>query len=347
MADLPLSDRLGSALVSFEAAAGADLESPDDAAPMPLSLIVVVCAGRVLMVLDAARGQWELPGGTREEDETARQAAVRELAEETGITVADLEPAAVAGFDLTRPARREYAAVYRLMPPAIPQLAADDEILDFRWWDPRSPLPVDMSPLDAEIGRRVTGPELETDTNTHLPLTGRVSLVAVPSGGERLRADSVSDVPAETLYAIARGVSGRTSGHAAAARCAHNPSTRWRPRSTSFISDVGRWPTGSSRSALSRVTRAVMFTTESLGRPEAIAGRNTLPGIAARAVLDVMTAAMVVLSRLALNGSAWMTRTGRRLADLLPCASPRPAQQMLPRLVTSRPGLPGSGGRRR
>ena len=42
---------------------------------------------------------------------------------------------------------------------------------------------------------------------------------------------------------------------------------------------------------------------ESLGRPLTAAGRKTLPGMVARAVLDVMTAAMVVFSRLALNGS--------------------------------------------
>ena len=58
--------------------------------------------------------------------------------------------------------------------------------------------------------------------------------------------------------------------------------------------------------------------TESLGRPETAAGRKTFPGMAARAVLDVMTATMVVFSRLALNGSDWTTRTGRRLAGLLP-----------------------------
>jgi hypothetical protein len=95
------------------------------------------------------------------------------------------------------------------------------------------------------------------------------------------------------------------------------------------------------------VTRAVTLMTESLGRPETAAGRKTLPGMAARAVLDVMTAAMVVFSRLALNGSDWMTRTRRRLAGLLPRASPRSAQQIVRRSVTSRPGPPGNCGQRR
>jgi hypothetical protein len=53
--------------------------------------------------------------------------------------------------------------------------------------------------------------------------------------------------------------------------------------------------------------------------------------MAAKLVFEVITAASVVLSRLALYGSAWMTRTGRRLTDLLPHGSPRSAQQMLPR----------------
>lgn len=157
MGDLPLSDRLGNTLVTFDSAEGRELREPGDAIPMPASLIVVVCAGRLLMVLDAWRGQWELPGGMREGEETALQAAVRELAEETGITAEDLEPAAVAGFVLTNPVRREYAAVFRLVLPVVPPLAGDEEILDHRWWDPRSPVPDDMSPLDAEIGRCVTG----------------------------------------------------------------------------------------------------------------------------------------------------------------------------------------------
>src|SRR5690348_11063164 len=112
----------------------------------------------------------------------------------------------------------------------------------------------------------------------------------------------------------------------------------------------GRCPASVSRSVLLRVTRAMALTTESLGRPEAAAGRNTLPGMAARPVLDVITAASVVFSRLALNGSAWMTRTGRRFAGLLPCGSPRSAQQMLPRRITNPlqpPAAHGQLGRRR
>jgi hypothetical protein len=64
--------------------------------------------------------------------------------------------------------------------------------------------------------------------------------------------------------------------------------------------DAGSWPTAGPRSVLSRVTRAVTLTTESLGSPLALAGTKMFPGIVARLVLDVMMAASVVLSLLAL-----------------------------------------------
>jgi hypothetical protein len=130
----------------------------------------------------------------------------------------------------------------------------------------------------------------------------------------------------------------------------YSPSTRRSPRSTSPMSAAGRRPASVSRSVLLTVTRAVTLTTESLGRPEEVAGRKTLPGIAARPVLEVITAASVVFSRLALNGSAWMIRTGRRLAGRLPRGSPGPAQQTLPRRITSPLRSPvghGQRGRRR
>jgi hypothetical protein len=35
-------------------------------------------------------------------------------------------------------------------------LTVNDEVLAFRWWSPREPVTDTMSPLDAEIARRVT-----------------------------------------------------------------------------------------------------------------------------------------------------------------------------------------------
>jgi 8-oxo-dGTP diphosphatase len=155
MVGLPLHDGVGNALVGFRFAVESELAVLGDRVPMPVSLIVVTFAGRVLMVFDRWRTQWELPGGMLARGETARQAAVRELAEETGVSATDLDFAAVVQFELQRPARREYAAVFRTALQVEPRLVVNDEVSDFRWWDPCAPVGGDMSPLDAEIGRRV------------------------------------------------------------------------------------------------------------------------------------------------------------------------------------------------
>jgi 8-oxo-dGTP diphosphatase len=155
MATLPIRDRAGNALVDFRLGAEEELVCPVDRVALPASLVVVIHANAALMMFDSWRKEWELPGGTREQGETARQAAVRELHEETGIQTVDLTFAAVAEFDLTKPERRELLAIYRLHLPAMPQLTVNDEALDFRWWSPTSPVDNDMSPLDAEIARRV------------------------------------------------------------------------------------------------------------------------------------------------------------------------------------------------
>ena len=55
---------------------------------------VVVCRGRVLLVQRAtepARGQWSLPGGLVEIGESLADAVVREVREETGLTVEPVE----------------------------------------------------------------------------------------------------------------------------------------------------------------------------------------------------------------------------------------------------------------
>jgi 8-oxo-dGTP diphosphatase len=155
LATLPLCDRAGNALLDVRVVAEAELAALTERLPMPASLVVVMLADAVLMMFNGWRGEWELPGGMRERGETARQAAARELAEETGIHTTDLVFAVVVEVDLKRPDRREYTAVYRTELRIAPHLVVNDEALDFRWWNPHSPLIDDMNPIDAEIARRV------------------------------------------------------------------------------------------------------------------------------------------------------------------------------------------------
>jgi 8-oxo-dGTP diphosphatase len=157
MSTLPLRDQVGNVLVDFHVVEESDLPTLDSQLPLPASFIVVLFGNNILMVFDRWRRQWELPGGNRERGETPRQAAMRELAEETGIEAVELCFAAVAEFDLRSPPRREYTAVYRTELRGRPRLMINDEVADFRWWDPRSPLDAGMNPLDAEIGCRVIG----------------------------------------------------------------------------------------------------------------------------------------------------------------------------------------------
>ncbi|OLZ54649.1 DNA mismatch repair protein MutT [Amycolatopsis coloradensis] len=155
MVELPICDRAGNTLIEFRFVTEEELGRLVKRVVVPASLVVVIHAEAVLMMFDSRRRQWELPGGMRETGESPREAAVRELGEETGVHGVDLSFAAVAEFDLTKPGRREFLAVYRVRLQVVPRLTVNDEALDFRWWPPSEPVSEEMSPLDAEIARRV------------------------------------------------------------------------------------------------------------------------------------------------------------------------------------------------
>ncbi|ALC85336.1 DNA mismatch repair protein MutT [Bacillus sp. FJAT-22090] len=55
------------------------------------SYAVIKCDDKYLLCYNTWRKQWELPAGQREENETSKNCAIRELYEETSQIVSDLE----------------------------------------------------------------------------------------------------------------------------------------------------------------------------------------------------------------------------------------------------------------
>lgn len=109
--------------------------------------------GGLLLVFDRRRQCWELPGGMIDAGETPRQAAVRELREESGYQVDDLLFAGFARFTLGPERRAEYAAVYTGRAAAGSPFIPNDEIAAVTWWDGTAPLVGRVQPLDVCLGR--------------------------------------------------------------------------------------------------------------------------------------------------------------------------------------------------
>ncbi|MFE9682028.1 NUDIX hydrolase [Streptomyces sp. NPDC006285] len=157
MADRPLAaDDRGNTLLSFTRG---DEATPPGDAPLPAALVALWCAGRVLMVFDRYRQSWELPGGRIEQGETPRQAAVRELLEESGQEPAGpLGFVGYAGFVLAPDQRAEYLAVFAGHCAGVRDFQANEETTAIRWWDLREELPGHVGPLDAYLAELTRPP---------------------------------------------------------------------------------------------------------------------------------------------------------------------------------------------
>lgn len=108
--------------------------------------VLLTIDGRVLLIKrrwDPCAGRWAFPGGHVDAGETSRDAAVRELEEETGIRIAAGEPWRQVGVfdDPDRDPRGRYVTVaYAIaLPEAIAPTPGDDAA-EARWW-PVSNLP--------------------------------------------------------------------------------------------------------------------------------------------------------------------------------------------------------------
>jgi len=145
------ADEDGNLLVAFhEVDENTDLRD----LPLPASLVALwTDDDRLLLVFDRRRQAWELPGGQIDLGETPRQAAVRELCEESGYEVDPLLFAGFARFMLGAERRAEYAAVFTGRAAPAGSFIPNDEIAAITWWDGSATLAGRVQPLDVCLGR--------------------------------------------------------------------------------------------------------------------------------------------------------------------------------------------------
>jgi 8-oxo-dGTP diphosphatase len=130
-------------------------------APYGAHTIVYRPSGELLLAYDTVVDQWVLPGGTQDGDETFREAAGRELAEEAGVE-ADYRGLGYLGRVEIHTDEYEtwgvlpvFAARARTHDPEVTD--PDDEVVEARWFDDLPEDARDRNDLEAWRERALEG----------------------------------------------------------------------------------------------------------------------------------------------------------------------------------------------
>ncbi|MGW7636110.1 NUDIX domain-containing protein [Streptomyces decoyicus] len=124
-------------------------------------VVALTSDGNVLLIerdWPPFEGSWALPGGHVDPGETSLQAAVRELAEETGVHVTPTDLREIGTFNQPgRDPRGPYSTdAYLAVVPASTPITAGDDARTARWW-PLTALP-ELAFDHADILSAAVGP---------------------------------------------------------------------------------------------------------------------------------------------------------------------------------------------
>jgi len=103
--------------------------------PIAGSFAVIKCNDEYLMCYNIWRNQWELPAGSREGEETPKECAIRELFEETGQAVPDLEFKGLLKSEKKANGEVKYNPVYFATIEKLQPFRENEEISEIKLWD--------------------------------------------------------------------------------------------------------------------------------------------------------------------------------------------------------------------
>ncbi len=103
--------------------------------PVAGSFAIIKCEGEYLLCYNVWRQQWEFPAGQREGNETPKECAIRELYEETGQAVANLEFKGLLKMKDTVNKAIKYNPVYFAVIEKLQPFIENEETAEIKLWD--------------------------------------------------------------------------------------------------------------------------------------------------------------------------------------------------------------------
>ena len=115
--------------------------------PLAGSYAIIELRGKYLLCYNSMRRQWELPAGKREVGETPLECAKRELYEETGQFVSDLQFIGLARIKNILNGAEKYNPIYYSMMDSLQPFQQNHETSEIRLWDAKKAVHIDQVDL--------------------------------------------------------------------------------------------------------------------------------------------------------------------------------------------------------